>query len=287
MRHKMYCKHFMTLFGDYMKICIIGNSKRLNVLKQNIENTSHDVTLYENEADIPKEISADIIVLPIPTLNRDGNLNIESVSKISADELIKRIKPDSLIISCGYTNTKRTVVDLNLREDFAYLNAVPTAEGAIFYALSNIDRSLFECNILITGFGRVAKVLADRLKSLCNTVTISARSQKDLAYAKALNFKTVNLSGIKDNISDFDLIFQTVPAKIITDEIIDKMRSDTVIVELSSKSVGTDFEYAANKKIKVVHAPALPEKIAPITAGNILTRSVLSIITEQNFRSDM
>ena len=146
-----------------------------------------------------------------------------------------------------------------------------------------MEKSLFESKILITGFGRVAKILADRLQGLCNDITICARSLKDLSYADSLRYKTISLKQIQSEISDYDIVFQTVPAKIITKNVIEAMNKNTLIIELSSRSVGTDYEYAKKRDIVVVHAPALPEKIAPITAGNILTKSVISIIAEQNF----
>ena len=108
-----------------------------------------------------------------------------------------------------------------MREDFAYLNAVPTAEGAIYYAIQNTDKALFESKILITGFGRVAKLLADRLRLLCKNVTVGARSQKDLSYAESIGFNCLNLKDLERKINNFDIIFQTVPHRIITGKTIE------------------------------------------------------------------
>ena len=263
-----------------MKICIVGKSKRLQILENNLNNADFMVQTVTSFDEFDNISDADYIVLPIPTLNRDGFLNLEGGQNITLESLINHISEKSTVISCGFKCTRHKFIDLNAREDFAYLNAIPTAEGAILYALQNTERSLFESNILITGFGRVAKLLADRLRGLSNTVTIAARSLRDLSYAEALGFNTIQISNLDNQAHQFDLIFQTVPSLIITSELIDLLRKDCVIIELSSRSAGTDFNYAQSKGIYVVHAPALPEKISPITAGNILTQSVLSIITE-------
>ena len=276
----MYCKHFMTLFGDLMNICIIGQSKRLSVLEENLKNAGFFINVIPTTNDFVNNISADIIILPIPTISGDGYLNITGDNRVSADEILSCTDPKSLIIACGYSSKKYNIIDLNAREDFALLNAVPTAEGAIYRALESTDRSLFESKILITGFGRVAKILADRLKGLSSNITIAARSDKDLSYAQALSFKTFNIAHLKDEICNYDLVFQTVPSLVITPEVINNISKHCTIIELSSKSKGTDYKYAVSKAINVVHAPALPEKISPITAGNILTKSVLSIISE-------
>ncbi len=262
-----------------MKICIIGKSKRLSVLEQNLEN-QHSVTVCHSIDDLNDKITQEVVVLPVPTVDKNGFVNLSGENKISLESLLERISTNSLIVCCGCSDKNNRTIDLNSREDFTYLNAVPTAEGAIYYALDNTEKSLFESKILITGFGHVAKLLADRLRGLCKDITISARSLKDLSYAESLSFKTFHTRELKNNINKFDLIFQTVPSKLITSEIIDCMNKSNLIIELSSKSAGTDFMYAEKKGIKVIHAPALPEKISPITAGNILTKSVLSIIAE-------
>jgi len=262
-----------------MKICIIGNSKRLSILESNLIQNGFTVTHYENCSKIDKEINDDFIVLPVPTVNKNGYINTDD-KVFTVDDLFGKIAKRSKVITCGLEAKSHTTIDLNLREDFAYLNAVPTAEGAIYYAIQNTDKALFESKILITGFGRVAKLLADRLRLLCKNVTVGARSQKDLSYAEAIGFNCLNLKALEHKINNFDIIFQTVPHRIITGKTIENMDKGTIIIELSSKSIGTDFSYAESLGIKVIHAPALPEKIAPITAGNILTKSVLSIIDE-------
>lgn len=264
-----------------MNICIIGQSKRLSILEENLKNLNFRVRHLHTAEHIKDPINDKIVVLPIPTVSQSGSLNINGENAIYPDKVLSFINPEAVIISCGYNGSTRKIFDLNQREDFAYLNAVPTAEGAILYALENTERSLFENNILITGFGRVAKLLADRIKGLCKNITIAARSDKDLAYAKALSFNTLHINNLENYISSFNLVFQTVPGLVLTPNLLNCMDKDSTIIELSSKSVGTDYEYAKTIGIKVVHAPALPEKISPITAGNILTKSVLSIISEQ------
>lgn len=271
----------MTLFGDTMKICIIGKSKRFEILKDNLKDKGYDVFTVASGDMLPDKIEADYVLLPIPTITRNGKLNLDNCPDgFTAEHLLEKIGSRSTIITCNYTNPSYKTVDINKREDFAYLNAVPTAEGAIHAAVSDCEYSLFYGKILITGFGRVAKILADRLKGLKCNVTIAARSLKDLSYAKALGFDTVNIQNLSDTIADYELIFQTVPCLILCDKVIDRMRADTVVIELSSKSAGTDCLYAEQRDIKVIHAQALPEKVAPVTAGNILTESVLSIIAE-------
>ena len=264
-----------------MKICILGNSKRNLQLYRSLKTLGYTVNHYIHSKDLPEQFSHKVVILPIPTLNGYGKLNIEEDCSLTPEELFERFESDALFITCNYESEKYRTVDINKRDDFAYMNAIPTAEGAIYHAIKESDTSLFNQKILITGFGRVAKLLADRIKGLACDVTIAARSQKDKAYAHALGFKTVEISSLKDIIKDIDIIFQTVPSPIIDRSVIDSMPDNLIIIELSSKSIGTDYNYAKQNGISVIHAAALPEKIAPITAGNILTETILNILDEQ------
>lgn len=259
-----------------MKICVIGSSKRSKLLAENLKAIGHEIIYISDGKVLPHNINSNYTVLPIPTTLSDGSLNLPNSNSM----LIDCIDKDSTIISYNYTSKTHKTIDLSTREDFAYLNAIPTAEGAICTALNNFDTSLYYSNILITGFGRVAKILADRLSGLKCKITIAARSAKDLSLAAALGYNTVDISNLINEVNRFDLIFQTIPFKVLTSDILSKIKESCMIVELSSKSVGTDTEYAVSKELSLINAAALPEKISPITAANILTECVLKIITE-------
>lgn len=264
-----------------MKICILGNSKRHRHLYESLKSLGYEVDLLVDSKVLPQRLTHEVIVLPIPTLNGRGKLNLETDCPIEPEELLSRLDRKSLVITCNFESKEYNTIDLNKRDDFAYLNAIPTAEGAIYHAIDQSETSLFEQKILITGFGRVAKLLADRIKGMASDVTIAARSRRDKSYARALGFNVTEISELKNCVRDFNLIFQTVPALILGKDVIDTLTENTQIIELSSKSMGTDCDYANLKGISVINAAALPEKIAPKTAGNILTKTVLNILDEQ------
>lgn len=262
-----------------MNILLIGNGKRTSILADNLKRFGYKVNHIYNTASIPLKISADLVVLPVPSV-KNGYLNLEGIP-LTIDNIVRRTEKHTLIIGCNIGAKHNNIVDLNDRDDFAYLNAIPTAEGAISIAISESDQSLFYSNILITGFGRVSKILADRLRTMGKNVTIAARSLKDLSCAKALGYDTVNIKNLEKEARKYDIIFQIVPAPIITDAVILHLKSKALIIELSSGYIGTDCLSAENNSIKVIKAGGLPEKTAPITAGNILTESVISIINER------
>lgn len=262
-----------------MKICVIGASERHKQLYKNLVNSQIDAQLYSTWEDVPEIIEADCIVLPIPSF-RKGKLNLASKTKgVSPEDFVNRTRPSTVIISVGFNFPQRKTIDLSQRDDFSYLNAISTAEGAIKTAIESTDKALYDTNNAIIGFGRVGKVLADRLKGF-GKVTVCARSDRDIYYAKAVGLEAVRLKKLKENIDRFDMIFQTVPSLIVDDKIIDNMHKNATIVELSTGGIGTDVKYANKKGINTILASALPEKTAPISAGNVLSECVFNIISD-------
>ena len=52
------------------------------------------------------------------------------------------------------------------REELAVANAVPTAEGAIQIAMEQLPITIHGARVLVVGFGRVGRALAQRLAAL-------------------------------------------------------------------------------------------------------------------------
>ena len=266
-----------------MKIAILGSSLRFDILSHKLSSSGYEATTYSRVDEIPEIIEQDIIVLPIPTKTKEGFLNLGGDSKITPEALIERTKSEALIISCNYSDNRRNVVDINKDEYFAFLNAVPTAEGAISIALKEKGMTMFGSRCLIIGFGRIGKILAHRLDGLKADITVAARNPKDLALIKALGFKSVNIYNLEETIEQYDIVFQTVPSPVLTENVLLLVKSDAPIIELSSRMAGTDTAKAKELDLKVINAGGLPEKCAPQTAGMILFDSVIRIIKENHY----
>ena len=266
-----------------MKIAILGSSLRFDILSDKLSCLGYQVSNYSRVDEIPENLEQDIIILPIPTKTKEGFLNIGGDNKITPEALIELTKPDALIISCNFLDNRRTIVDINKDEYFAYLNAVPTAEGAVSIALKEKGMTMFKAKCLIVGFGRVGKILAHRLDGLNADITVAARNPKDLALIKALGLSDINIYNLEESISQYDIIFQTVPSMILNEGLLSKVSKDVPIIELSSAMAGTDISKAKEFNLKLINAGGLPEKCAPQTAGMILFDSVIRIIKENHY----
>ena len=65
------------------------------------------------------------------------------------------------------------------------ISVISTAEGAINVAINNTKFTLHGANVLVLGFGRVGKVLAQKLQGMGANVYCEARKKSDLSLITA------------------------------------------------------------------------------------------------------
>lgn len=173
----------------------------------------------------------------------------------------------------------KEIIDYSKRDDFAYLNAVPTAEGAIKACMDELPRTIFGIKCAVTGFGKCAEVLSVMLKSLNADPVVFARSAKDLAHSKALGIKSFHLTDLPAMSKDFDAVFNTVPFGIFSEECINNLKKDCVFIDIASAPGGICND-SLKEKIKYKFLPGLPGKYSPYTAAEIIKNVILTIIRE-------
>ncbi len=241
--------------------------------------------------DVTSAVSySDIIILPLPSIRSDGSINapFSQGNIYFTDEEIDILNRKPVFASFreklikAYPRLSGAVFDYASREDFAILNAVPTAEGAVECAMCAYEGTIAGSNSLVAGYGRIGKVLASKLKALGSNVTVSARRFEDLAYINALGYKAENTEGLK-KLSGYDLVFNTIPALIFDEALLKNTDRNTLIIDLASAPGGVDFEAARSLKIDAQRALSLPGKCAPKTAAEIIKQTVTSIIKEVNW----
>ena len=259
------------------KICIIGGDCRLKIAKRILENQNFFVDSLGLYPDDKGSIElSDVLLLPVPT-TKDGETVFapETGRKIYLKEIEQKAE-NKLILCCNYKFEGKKSVDYNTLDSYALLNAVPTAEGAIKLAIENTDHTLWKSKALVIGYGRVGKILADRLKNLGVITTVSARNPKDFALLDALGFNYINTESLQRDFLDYDIIFNTVDFEVLNDNAL-KNCPCNLIIDLSSKG-GFDLNYAKTLGINAIKPPGLPGKIAPRTAGEILAKTVTELI---------
>ncbi|MBE6737658.1 MAG: dipicolinate synthase subunit DpsA [Ruminococcus sp.] len=286
--------------SGYGAFAIIGGDKRQLFCARSLSDDGYAVTLggFDSIAEMknielttPFEaaLMSDTIILPLPCLNSKGQIpDPFSKDNISlTDDLITAMKGKRIF--CGMQTRlseycpKLTgrVFDYYEREEFAVYNAQATAEGALEVAMQTFEGTIHGSECLVCGYGRIGKVLTSMLRSLGAKVTVSARKPSDLAWIELAGAKAVRTDELY-KLGEFNIIFNTVPAKIFTPILLAKIAMNAVVIDLASGEGGVDKYAAERMGITHIHALSLPGKAAPKTAGEIIKNTIYHILEEDD-----
>ncbi|MFA9558031.1 dipicolinic acid synthetase subunit A [Evansella sp. AB-rgal1] len=232
----------------------------------------------------------DAIILPVSGMNEDGEIeSIFSGEKILFPENWLEKTPKHMKIFTGIsndvlksmaTNANRDLVELMNRDDVAIYNSVPTAEGTIMMVIQNTDITIHSSNIIVTGLGRVGMTVARTLKNLGANVEVVANEPELRARALEMQMPSYSVNELPKRVKNADVVINTIPAKVLSVDVLSRMPSHTLVVDLASKPGGTDFRYAEKRGIKALLAPGLPGIVAPKTAGQIIAKVLSTLLME-------
>ncbi len=264
------------------KIVIVGGDDRLKRVKEYLENQGFSVNTLGLYSGDKGEISrSDIVILPVPTTKDGINVFTPLTHRLIPLSFVEEsLREDTTVLSCNYVFPKAHCTDYNRLDSYALLNAVPTAEGAVKLAIENTPFTLWQAEVLVIGYGRVGKVLADRLKGMGCFVTVSARKPADFALLSANGYSYIPTADLDRNPLKYKVVFNTVDFPVLSEESFKGSRCK-LIIDLSSKG-GFSIPTAESYGITAIKAPGLPGIIAPETAGEILAQTVTNIINSFN-----
>ena len=112
-------------------------------------------------------------------------------------------------------------------------------------------------------------------------MTVCARRPEQRALAESLGLRAAPLTALAGLAPAFDTVVNTIPAPVLGDGVLARLRSGSLIVDLASKPGGIDFAAAQRLGCKAIHALSLPAACAPDTAGEAVARTVLTILQER------
>lgn len=234
---------------------------------------------------------AEIVVLPLPATQDGLSVSSPLTDKcIMLCDVVNLAKDCKLLLyggACCKLEQLAKKEDINVydyykREDYKVLNAEPTAEGAIAIAINEMPRTIYGSKCLCLGYGRIGKVLCKLLLSMGASVYASARKSEDIAWAKLQGCHAINTDSISEVINECDLIINTIPKIILKDELLDLVKKDALIIDLASKPGGIDFKPARSRGLNVIWALSIPGKTSPLSAGKILSDTILRIMNEND-----
>ena len=243
-----------------IRIYCAGNTAALSFARQN---------LMERGFEITPQPAPDVthLLLPVPSFEADGRIRGGGIpAHILAD------LPENVTVVGG--NLRNLSLHgypaIDLLQDAQYVaeNAAITADCAIRVARDKMDRIWRGCPVLVIGWGRIGKCLAYQLKAMGADVTVAARKESDLAIARALGFEAANSLDFAP--SGYRVIFNTVPAAILSKEQCKACDPNALKIELASKPGIADSN--------VISALGLPAKYAPESSGRLIADTFIRLL---------
>jgi dipicolinate synthase subunit A len=230
---------------------------------------------------------SDFVISSIP-FSRDGtNINAPLYDgKISIQNLLDSLNNNTILFAGQINeNIQDKLIEKDIRfvdlleiEELTIQNCIITAEGAIQVAMEESTFCLHDSNVLILGYGRIGKILANMLTGFGCRIYCEARKDSDLAYINAYGYVPIRLAELENYLDKFSYIFNTVPATILDSNRLDHIKQDAIIIDLASSPGGIDYEYAKKRGIKAILALSLPGKVAPLASAKYIFDAILGKI---------
>lgn len=179
-------------------------------------------------------------------------------------------------------NASIRCIDYMKSDKLTVFNTIATAEGIIAEAIIHKNTNLHDAKVLVLGYGKCAKTLAHKLSGLSARVTVTARNCDELEAAYSFGYRTIELSLLKDYIYGFEYIFNTIPAPVINEEVLEHMNCDSIILDIASSPGGVDKNAAMKYGISVYHSLGIPGRYAPKSSGEAIAKHLIDVIAKHS-----
>lgn len=278
---------------------VIGGDMRLACLAEELAADGNSICYYALSRPVKQISAADRfmafssleaamssskrIVCPIPFSKDQISLNQSSVKKNIP------LKQISALLSAGqhfYAGCipdefrrealKKGVFAFDFMEDvsLSYFNTIATAEGILCEAIKISPINLHKSKCAVFGYGKCGRTLTDGLKGLSCHVSVAASPPEELAQAALAADEALHINTILSRIEEYDFIFNTIPAVILTRDVLRRMKPSAVILDIASAPGGVDFAAANELSVYAKSHPGLPGKYAPLSSARAMLASI-------------
>lgn len=228
------------------------------------------------------------IIGPIPFSKNGSQLNLNIMeSTPSLNDLLGMMETgQSFFAGCipdafmeGASAKGVHICDIMKNNSLAIYNTIATAEGAICEAILKSPENLHHSNCAVLGYGRCGRTLANYLKGMFCSVYACSNSEDERALAATVCNRTGCLAEFSQRAGEFDFIFNTIPAQVLTEEILAKLKPSVTIIDIASAPGGVDYAAATRLELSAYHCLGLPGKYSPASCA----RAIKNLI-ETNFK---
>lgn len=259
-----YRKGVVTL--NNINICVLGKDNRMDYIAQGLYDLGYDV--YREVDNINTD---SVIILPPP------------VGDIALKQIFPKLCERNIVYGGAVSNRFRHECELKKVIVYDYLkwnevtelNAVITARGAIKEACT-IRQLNSSSNCLVTGYGFCGKAISKGLSGITKNVSIMVRRKELKQEIEQIGYKYISIKDVYLVASNYDYIFNTIPALVLDENVINTLTPQTIIIDIASAPGGTDFERCRQRDITARLSLGIPGKMYPKEAGKIILDAVLN-----------
>jgi len=245
-----------------MKFLLLGGGERHQALCRALIHRGAEAVYLDDEPALLAASAADVVVFPIPTPPQILGLDINQV--------IAHCQGFSpRLVGAWSTPPPPGCENLLASTDFKQANAIPTAEGALAKVLCESNRTYHRSQCLITGYGALGQALCHRLTAYGAKVFVWTRRDVTLPGG-VLDFAFGSAAPA------FDFIFNTVPAQVLSPQLLSVLPAHCRLCELASPPYGFDHEAARAMGLGVQVLPGVP-RMFPHSAAELTAEYLLRI----------
>ena len=270
------------------KLCFVGGDARQKYAAERLAASLDISTLGECFGKCPNDAAerafynAGAVVLPIPAIKAERTMGFCDIVKHAQ-------KNGSAVLGGGFTEYMKSYMegsgvryfDYMDDEAFTIKNAYLTAEGALNLISNKLSKDIKSASFAILGYGRIGSALGELLSALHARVCVFARRDESLTLARERGLEAATLGELSER--SFDVIINTVPSRIISNETLLSISPNSILIELASAPGGFDLEIAEQIGLAVINGGGLPGKYAPESAGYAVADVLLKILEKEHF----
>jgi len=239
------------------------------------------VTEAASAADAMRD--AGYALFPIPGLAADGALYAPAADhKIVPDEELLRLLATGAHVILGTPDDRlraaAAAAGIELHEyesdtELMLLRAPAIVEGALAAGIEGTDVTIHANEVGVVGHGNIGSLLARTLAALGAHVHVFARNPVQRAAAYATGATPHALEELEETAPRLALLYSTVPAPLVTRDVLARMVPGSVVIDLAAPPGGVDLDAARDLGLRGIWARGLGNR-APVTVGGSQWRGI-------------
>jgi dipicolinate synthase subunit A len=139
-------------------------------------------------------------------------------------------------------------------------------EGLLKIVIENTAITIHNANACVVGQGTIGAVLARYLVALGARTHVAARNAEQRAAAYVAGATPHLLTDLPALASSLDLVFSTVPSRVVGEDVLSGLPKTALIVDLAAPPGGVDFDAAKRLGLNAIWGRGLGSR-APVTVG--------------------